>query len=133
MTGDHHMLEYKGVDQIRIRNHMRLFVTGNPDWMVPAGFRSGGGRCSTWATSTCRTTHTSPLAELEGLSANAAAKELDRRGFVSARGGKWSARSIIKRSRPAEGLIAMAHPRDTKGRSSGAPCPHRCRRMSSSP
>jgi hypothetical protein len=39
VSGDHHMLEYKGVDQIRIKNHMRLFVTGNPDWMVPAGFR----------------------------------------------------------------------------------------------
>jgi DNA invertase Pin-like site-specific DNA recombinase len=35
------------------------------------------------------------LTELEGLSANAAAKELDRRGIVTARGGKWSARSII--------------------------------------
>jgi DNA invertase Pin-like site-specific DNA recombinase len=35
------------------------------------------------------------LTELEGMSANAAAKELDRRGIVTARGGKWSARSII--------------------------------------
>ena len=33
------MLEYKHVDPIRIKNHMRLFVTGNPDWMVPAGFK----------------------------------------------------------------------------------------------
>ena len=39
VSGKHHMLEYKGVDQIRIKNHIRLFVTGNPDWMVPAGFR----------------------------------------------------------------------------------------------
>lgn len=39
VSGDHHMLEYKNVDPIRIKNHMRLFVTGNPDWMVPAGFR----------------------------------------------------------------------------------------------
>ena len=39
VTGDHHMLEYKDVDPIRIKNHMRLFVTGNPDWMVPAGFK----------------------------------------------------------------------------------------------
>ena len=36
------------------------------------------------------------LTELEGLSANAAAKELDRRAIVIARGGKWSSRSIIK-------------------------------------
>jgi DNA invertase Pin-like site-specific DNA recombinase len=35
------------------------------------------------------------LTELEGMSANAAAKELDRCGIVTARGGKWSARSII--------------------------------------
>ena len=39
VSGDHHMLEYKGVDPIRIKNHIRLFVTGNPDWMVPAGFK----------------------------------------------------------------------------------------------
>ena len=39
VSGDHHMLEYKGVDPIRIKNYIRLFVTGNPDWMVPAGFK----------------------------------------------------------------------------------------------
>jgi DNA invertase Pin-like site-specific DNA recombinase len=37
----------------------------------------------------------SVFAELEGLSAHAAAKELGRRGIVTARGGRWSARSII--------------------------------------
>ena len=35
------------------------------------------------------------LAELAELSANSAAAELDRRGFATARGGKWTARSII--------------------------------------
>ena len=35
------------------------------------------------------------FAELADLSANAAAAELDRRGFATARGGKWTARSII--------------------------------------
>jgi DNA invertase Pin-like site-specific DNA recombinase len=35
------------------------------------------------------------LAELTDLSANAAAAELGRRGFVTARGGKWTARSVI--------------------------------------
>ena len=39
VSGKDHMLEYKGVDPIRIKNFIRLFVTGNPDWMVPAGFR----------------------------------------------------------------------------------------------
>ena len=39
VTGKTHMLEYKGVDPIRIKNFIRLFVTGNPDWMVPAGFK----------------------------------------------------------------------------------------------
>ena len=33
------MLEFKGVDPIRVKNFIRLFVTGNPDWMVPAGFK----------------------------------------------------------------------------------------------
>ena len=39
VTGLHHMLEYKTIDAIRVKNFIRLFVTGNPDWMVPAGFK----------------------------------------------------------------------------------------------
>ena len=39
VSGKDHMLEYKGVDKIRIKNHIRLFVSGNPDWLVPAGFK----------------------------------------------------------------------------------------------
>ena len=35
------------------------------------------------------------LVELEGLSARAAAAELDRRGYATVRGGKWVARSVI--------------------------------------
>ena len=35
------------------------------------------------------------LVELVDLSANAAAIELDRRGFATARGGKWTARAVI--------------------------------------
>ena len=35
------------------------------------------------------------LVELEGLSASAAAAELDRRGYATARGGKWVSRSVI--------------------------------------
>src|SRR4051794_16612725 len=35
------------------------------------------------------------LAGLAKLSANAAAAELDRRGFATARGGKWTARGVI--------------------------------------
>jgi hypothetical protein len=39
VSGKDHLLEYKGVDKIRIKNHIRLFVSGNPDWLVPAGFK----------------------------------------------------------------------------------------------
>jgi DNA invertase Pin-like site-specific DNA recombinase len=35
------------------------------------------------------------LTELSGLSANAAAAELDRRGYATARGGKWTATHVI--------------------------------------
>jgi len=35
------------------------------------------------------------LTELESLSANAAAKDLDRRGIATAMGGKWSAGKVI--------------------------------------
>lgn len=38
ITGDHQMIEYKGKEPIRVRNYLRLLVTGNPDWLVPAAF-----------------------------------------------------------------------------------------------
>jgi hypothetical protein len=38
VTGDHQFIEYKGKEPIRVRNFVRLFVTGNPSWLVPAGF-----------------------------------------------------------------------------------------------
>jgi hypothetical protein len=38
VTGLRHRLEFKGVDPISVRNLIRLFVTGNQDWLVPAGF-----------------------------------------------------------------------------------------------
>ena len=40
---------------------------------------------------------------LAELSANAAAAELDRRGFATARGGKWTARSVINVRKRLEG------------------------------
>jgi hypothetical protein len=39
VSGDHHMLEYKNVDPINIKNFIRLYVSGNPEWVVPAGFK----------------------------------------------------------------------------------------------
>ena len=33
------MLEYKGVDVIRVKNRIRLFITGNPNWLIPAGLK----------------------------------------------------------------------------------------------
>jgi DNA invertase Pin-like site-specific DNA recombinase len=36
------------------------------------------------------------LTELDGLSARSAAKELERRGYATARGGKWSATLVIR-------------------------------------
>ena len=39
ITGDQHFIEYKGKEPIMVRNHVRLLVTGNPDWLVPAGFQ----------------------------------------------------------------------------------------------
>ena len=38
VTGFKHRLEFKGVDPILVNNYIRLFVTGNQDWLVPAGF-----------------------------------------------------------------------------------------------
>lgn len=37
ITSDLQMIEHKGVDPIRVRNYVRLLVTSNEDWVVPAG------------------------------------------------------------------------------------------------
>jgi hypothetical protein len=38
VTGDHQWIEFKGKEPISIRSFVRLYVCGNPDWLVPAGF-----------------------------------------------------------------------------------------------
>jgi hypothetical protein len=38
ITGDKHPIEFKGKEAFWIYNFVRLLVTGNPDWQVPAGF-----------------------------------------------------------------------------------------------
>jgi Family of unknown function (DUF5906) len=38
VTGDHHFIEFKGKEAIRVRNYVRLLVCGNQNWLVPAGF-----------------------------------------------------------------------------------------------
>ena len=38
VTGKTHPIEFKGKEAFWINNYVRLFVTGNPDWLVPAGF-----------------------------------------------------------------------------------------------
>jgi hypothetical protein len=38
ITGHSHHIEFKGKEPIRVQNYVRLLVTGNQDWLVPAGF-----------------------------------------------------------------------------------------------
>jgi hypothetical protein len=38
VTGDRHFIEFKGKEAFPVANYVRLLVTGNPDWLVPAGF-----------------------------------------------------------------------------------------------
>jgi hypothetical protein len=38
ITGKHQFIEFKGKEAIRVLNYVRLLVTGNADWQVPAGF-----------------------------------------------------------------------------------------------
>jgi hypothetical protein len=38
VTGSKHRLEFKSVDPILVDNYIRLLVTGNQEWLVPAGF-----------------------------------------------------------------------------------------------
>lgn len=37
VTSEFQMIEAKGIDAIRIRNFVRLFLTSNEDWVIPAG------------------------------------------------------------------------------------------------
>ena len=37
VTGLDHLIEFKGKEPIRVRNFVRMLITGNPDWLVPAG------------------------------------------------------------------------------------------------
>lgn len=37
ITGDWQYIEYKGREPVRIRNYVRLLVTGNNRWLIPAG------------------------------------------------------------------------------------------------
>jgi len=37
VTSDTQMIEAKGVDSIRLKNYVRLIMTSNEDWVVPAG------------------------------------------------------------------------------------------------
>ena len=38
VTGNRHPIEFKGKEAFWINNYVRLLVTGNQDWQVPAGF-----------------------------------------------------------------------------------------------
>jgi hypothetical protein len=38
ITGQTNWIEFKGKEAIKVRNYVRLFVTGNSDWLVPAAF-----------------------------------------------------------------------------------------------
>ena len=38
VTGDDQFIEYKGKEPVQVKNYLRLLVTGNQDWLVPAGF-----------------------------------------------------------------------------------------------
>jgi len=35
ITGTHHLIEFKGREPVRVNNFIRLFVTGNPEWVAP--------------------------------------------------------------------------------------------------
>jgi len=38
ISGKQHPIEFKGKEAFWVANYMRLFITGNPYWMVPAGW-----------------------------------------------------------------------------------------------
>jgi hypothetical protein len=38
ITGEYQLIEFKQKEAIKVRNYVRLLVTGNSEWLVPAGF-----------------------------------------------------------------------------------------------
>jgi hypothetical protein len=50
ITGDYQYIEYKGKEPVTRANYVRLLVTGNNNWLVPAGSRNAASPCSTSAT-----------------------------------------------------------------------------------
>jgi hypothetical protein len=38
ITGFHHLIEFKRIDPIPVNNYIRLLVSSNSEWVVPAGF-----------------------------------------------------------------------------------------------
>jgi hypothetical protein len=38
VTGSDQLIEFKGKEPVRVRNFVRLFICGNSDWLIPAGF-----------------------------------------------------------------------------------------------
>ncbi len=39
VTGKYHLIEFKGKEPIRVGNFVRLFITGNPEWVVPVSLK----------------------------------------------------------------------------------------------
>jgi Family of unknown function (DUF5906) len=39
ITGHEQLIEFKGKEPVRVANHLRFLVTGNPSWIVPAALR----------------------------------------------------------------------------------------------
>jgi hypothetical protein len=37
ITGDYQLIEFKGKEPVSVRNYLRLMITSNNDWVVPAG------------------------------------------------------------------------------------------------
>lgn len=37
ITGSHQLIEYKGKEPVRVRSYVRVHITSNNDWVVPAG------------------------------------------------------------------------------------------------
>jgi hypothetical protein len=74
ITGDEHLIEYKGLEAFTVRNFVRLLISGNENWVVPVGME--GRRMAVFEMSKARMQDTEYFAAIDAEMENGGAEAL---------------------------------------------------------